>query len=202
VADLIQECFDNFDTTRQNLYSPDIQSYLRIPKPLWLLIQPSDPINTIFRYAQTVYSEGVIVWGHIVQVNTLMFEEGKFDHPGEVVYSLTDNSPAVPDILESVAEDLYSLKNTEPEDAELANMAESVTNEMDRFFGREVSPRISPRIRCQLSIALFVRKHLPLRRVCGSRVPLIVLPREPFVAIPLPERYWPQELIEQWSRGI
>jgi hypothetical protein len=200
MSDLIGACIENFGTPPRDLSSRDLQAYLHFPKPLWLLLNPSDPLTTIFRYAQTVFTEGVVVWGHIVQVNTIMFEDGNHDCPGEVVYSLTDSSPAVPEILERVAEKLYSLKGAEPEDPELAEMAQHVTDEMSRVFGLEVSRRISPDIRCQLSVVLFVRKHLPSRRVCSSWVPLIVLPREPFVAIPLPERYWPGELIEHWSQ--
>lgn len=200
MSDLIHECIDNFGDAPRKLSFWNRLTYLYLPKPDWLERDPADLLNTIFKNARKVFSEGVVVWGHIIQVNALMFEEGIHNCPGEVVYSLEDSLGTDPNTLERIAHKLFSLKGTEPEDPELEGIARYLTDEMIRVFGLAVPHCISPDIRCQISTVFFVRKHLPMRRVCASLLPLIVLPRHPFVAIPLPERYWPEELIDWWSQ--
>lgn len=199
MSNAIQECIENFGhpPRRQSLWNK--LTYFRIPKPAWLRTNPSDALTTLFDNLPTLFTEGTVVWGHVIQANSLLFEPGAFDCPGELVYSLEDARRVDADYLREVAHTLYSLKGTEPDDPELTPIAEYLTDEMIRVFGLPVPRAISPNLRCRISTTFFVRKHLPLRRLCNLLLPIVVYPREPYVAMPLPERYWPQPLIDWWS---
>lgn len=199
MPDVIHECIERFGPAPRHQSLWNKLTYFRIPKPLWLRANPSDGLTTLFDNLPTLFTEGRVVWGHVIQANSLMFEPGVFDCPGELVYSLDDAQRVDPDRLREVADQLYSLKGTEPEDPELASIAEYLTNELIRVFGLPVPRAISPNLRCRISTTFFVRKHLPLRRLCNSLLPIVVYPREPYVAMPLPARYWPQPLVDWWS---
>jgi len=174
--------------------------YLRVDKPLALWIRPRDDLNILFRHLNELLSGGVVVWGHIVQANGMLFENGDDDnYPGELVYSLADRNKVGPQYLAHVAERLFSLKGTRPHDPQLAPIARYLTDEMIRVFGLAVPASISPDARCQISTTMFIRKHLPQRRLCCSVLPILVNPRKPFVALPLPARYWPPEFVNWWS---
>ncbi|HEX5445823.1 MAG TPA: hypothetical protein VFW87_18495 [Pirellulales bacterium] len=94
---------------------------------------------------------------------------------------------------------LYSLKGSAPEDPELAPIATYLTDEMIRVFGLPVPKTISPNLPCRIFTTFFVRKHLPLRRLCTPLLPIVANPSEPYVAMPLPARFWPQPLVDGWS---
>jgi hypothetical protein len=194
----ILQCIENFGPAPRELSWWDRLTYLRVPKPAWLRANPSDKLMTLFKHAGRTFAEGRIVWGHVVQANGLMFRDGDQDCPGELVYSLADPGRVEPQELARVAHQLYELKGTYPREAELAEIAEYLTNELIRVFGLQVPASISPTMRCRISTTFFLRKHLPNRRLCAGLMPTVVFPGEPYVAMPLPERYWPKELIRWW----
>lgn len=175
-------------------------SYLRIPRPPFLQHFPSDKIGLVFQHSRRVFTRGTVVWGRIIQANSLMFEDGVDDCPGELVYSLEDADVADTSHLQYVAEKLYALKGTTPKDVESARVADYLTKETVRVFGLPVPKSISPRVRCRISTTFFVRKHLPNRRLSGLILPVVVNPQPPHVALPLPAKYWCPDLVRQWTQ--
>ncbi|MCG6157375.1 hypothetical protein [Rubinisphaera margarita] len=173
--------------------------YLHVSKPAWLRQNPGDKLTTLFDHLPQVYSEGLIVWGHIIQANVLMFKPGADNCPGELVYCLDRTRHVQPKYLQELAHSLFRLKGTRPEDAELAPIADYLTDEYIRVFGLKVPRSISHSVPCRISTTYFVRKHLPQRRLCKPLMPIVVLPEKPHVAMPLPARYWPKELVTWWS---
>jgi hypothetical protein len=115
------------------------------------------------------------------------------------VYSLFDPMSFDPVHLIKVAKRLSSLKGTQPTHPELLRIADYLTDEMIRVFGLEVPRTLSPELPCKISTTYFVRKHLPKRRLCHPLIPMVVNPVAPFVALPLPSRYWPTSFIEWWT---
>lgn len=68
----------------------------------------------LYQKLPSAMTQGFVTWGHIVQANTLLFNDGPGDSPGEVVYC-TDRDDAVsPDVLRELAGSLAQLKNTAP----------------------------------------------------------------------------------------
>lgn len=195
---VIRQCSANIGLIPREWRWWDRWTYLRVPKPLWLRLDPSDHMTTYFRHAEKTLGEGVVVWGHVVQANRYLFESTHFNCPGEVVYCLDTLMRPHPDYLSEVANRLYSLKGTHQTDPDLAYISNYLANERIRVFGVPVPPSISPSFQCRISTTLFVRKHLPKRRLCSSLLPLLVSQTEPHVAIPLPARYWPSAFRDWW----
>lgn len=199
MQDLLQECSRNFGNAPRQLSLWDRLIYLRIPKPAWLKNR-TDDLTTIFQHLDATFSNGVVVWGHIVQANRLMFEAGKDDCPGEVVYSIEDRARIEATELQEIAHALFTLKGTSPSNTDLIPIADYLTDEMIRVFGLEVPRSVSPVFRCKISTTFFARKHLPGRRLCTPFLPLVVNTQVPHVAMPLPEKYWPKNLLNWWTQ--
>lgn len=201
MRELILNCIESFGPAPRKFSWWDRLTYWRVPRPAWLHANPSDTLSILFQHAHRTFEEGRVVWGHIIQANGLMFQDGNDDCPGELVYSLADPARVDPDELARVAYQLYQLKGTYPSEPSLAIIATYLTDERIRVFGLEVPTLVSPTMRCRISTTFFLRKHLPNRKLCETLMPIIVFPAEPYVAMPLPKRYWPEELIRWWSEG-
>lgn len=199
--DSLRRCRENFDAAPRAFSLWDRMGYLRLPQPLWLRLDPTEPLKTLCQHQRTLLAEGTVVWGYIVQANYRLSQVGNDHCPGELVYSLDEDSDVDHVYLGHVAESLGSLKGTTPADPELLRIAEYLTDETIRVFGLAVPASISLVPRCQISTTLFVRKHLPNRRLCAPLLPVVVSPRQPYVVLPLPARYWPEELLAWWMLG-
>lgn len=178
----------------------DRLTYLRIRRPAWLRTYPYDDLMTLFDELDSLFREGTVVWGHIIQANANLFQRGDKDHPGEVVFSLSDSREASPENLRQVAWSVGSLRGTTHADRSLTAIGKYLENERIRVFGVPVPRAVSPDVDCHISTTYFVRKHLPRGRLCSPLLPLIVHPEEPHIALPLPAKYWPESFVQWWSR--
>lgn len=197
----IAQCAKNFGPPPRHISLWDRLTYWRIARPAWLADRPQDAFNALFARVISVRRDGVVVWGHVIQANSLLFSPGDSNCPGDVVYSLDPRLPECHDELAAVASALFSLKHTLPADPDAASIAEHLSSEITRVFGKAVPESISPRLPCRMSSTLFLRKHLPEPSRCLKRslMPLIVHPKPPHFALVLPARYWPPDLIEWWE---
>ena len=198
MQDWLHACNGNFGATPRELALWDRLTYLRVPKPLWLRLNPFDELRTLFRNLDTLFRDGIVVWGWVIQANCLLFDEGNDNCPGEILYSLDELNSVEHMNLEQLQHELADLKGTKPDDPELRQIAEYLTEETIRVFGLPVPSSISSKVRCRISTTLFIRKHLPKRVLWAPFLPVLVNRREPYVVMPLPERYWPDELVKWW----
>lgn len=198
MQDIIEQCYQRFRAAPRRLPLLDRLFHLRIPRPEWLREDPTDALQVLFDNLDTTYKHGRIVWGHVIQANNLMFQDGDASCPGEVLYTLDDNEWADPQAMSAIAQQLYGLKGTTPSDTELLSIADYLADEMTRVFGLQVPATISPEYRCRISTTYFYRRHLPGGRLRAPMMPILVNPREPYVALPLPGRYWPAPLLSWW----
>lgn len=196
--EILFDCQANFGDAPRSFSLWDRLTYLRMPRPLWLRANPTDDLRLLFKHLPKLLTSGVVIWGHIIQANRLLFSHGTADCPGEFVYCLDD--PRTVDVVDLVnaAMQIGSLKGTRPRDPKLRPIAEHLTNEYTRVFGLPVPSSFCPYGRYQISTTQFFRKHLPRRKICKPLLPLIVSRRKPRVVLPLPERYWPEEFVEWW----
>ncbi len=197
--DVLAACIDNFGEPPRSILIWDRLTYLRIPKPEWLRNNPDDPIKVIFEQLGHLYHEGFICWGHIIQANYRIFSEGPDDVPGELVYPYSNDERGDPESLNAIARQISALKNTEPDHPELAPIAHYLTDEHIRAFGIQVPKVISPNVPYRISTTLFARKHLPGGKLCRPFLPILVMPRKPFIVMPLPGRYWPEGFVKFWT---
>jgi len=171
--------------------------YLNIKRPEWC--DKSENMWAYFKNTNNVLLHGNIVWGRIVQANSLLFEPGNDDCPASVVFCPNPEVVIPLSILENASEKMYSLKNTTPDNKELLKIANTLTSEVDRTFGIKV-----PEIFCNeyniLEASTFItRKHLPNKILSASVFPLLVSRSSPYYCFPLPSKYWSNNLIEYWN---
>jgi hypothetical protein len=199
--EVIAQCAANFGGSPRGLSLWDRLTYWRVVRPEWLYQSPDDELETLFLNLGKLRRNGKVVWGHLIQANNLLYSPGGGDCPAEVVYSLDDSNPIDVEELGRVAGSLGSLKHARPEDPDLASVADYLTSEWTRVYGRPVPRAISPRHSCQISTIYIVRKHLPKPGQCLRQplIPIIVHPAAPYVALALPSRYWPEALLRWWS---
>ena len=194
----LQICREEFGDPPRSFGWWERNTYLRIPTPLWAKRNKSEKLNELFENIPTLFKEGVVVWGQIIQANQLLFSPGSDNCPGEVLFSASKRVESDVDVLRQVASSVASLKGTQPEEPHAASVAEYLTDEMIRVFGLRAPDLIACGIKCRISTTFFVRKHLPNGYLSSGVLPLVVLPREPCYAMPLPSRYWAPELIRDW----
>ncbi len=198
----LKQCIIKFGPRPRNFSWWARNGYLKCRKPRWLQEEENeeDQMHVIFDHIPTLLKEGRVVWGHIVQANKMIFEEGYDNVGGDIVFSIEDGVRATPSQLGEVAHNLFSLKDTYPDDPELARVANYFTDELDRQYGAIVPSRLSPEIRCRISTVMFFRNQLPKNKLCKGLLPMIVNRQEPYVAMVLPMQFWPDDFEKWWTQ--
>ncbi|MBT3201534.1 MAG: hypothetical protein HN350_16655 [Phycisphaerales bacterium] len=196
--ELLEIARENFGAPGQRSFSwLDKLFYLNIKKPFWCT--QGDDLFAMFREKWQVLNDGIVVWAHIVQANTLLFERGMANCPASVIFTPTPDSVVDPDELGPIARSLFELKNTSPDAPKLAEFADNLTDEMVRTFGLPVPEQISAIPNLFEATTFVTRKHLPNRILSASFFPLVVRSSPPYYNFPLPSRYWPKPLIAFWN---
>ncbi|MEM8805453.1 MAG: hypothetical protein AAGF01_05440 [Cyanobacteria bacterium P01_G01_bin.38] len=193
--------------TRQNFrtgfrfWAPQQWGYHFILPPRWMVLSRDLRFISQYRDQFRLLRTGKIVWGYLVQANTLLFEAGPKNHPAALVYSpdptFHNNLPA----LASLAKDLFALKNqtlTHPETEELKIFADAITSEVRGLLNVEI-PRHSTWGKQVYFTTLTVhRKHLPTGYLKLGWFPLLIAPDTSSAVMILPERYWSANLKTLW----
>ena len=197
----LAQCRKSFGPGPRKFSLSQRMTYLRIPRPQWLLDRSDDHLAELFNNLDRLYSEGVVVWGCVIDAHGPMFDKGKDDCTGELVYSIDQPDHEDLDELQDVARRVFRLKQTKPRDPEIASIARHMTSASSRVFGAVLPAELSPKLTCRVSSTYFVRKHLPKRRLCGDLMPIIVSPTAPHLALPLPAKFWPGDVLDWWAAG-
>ena len=199
--EMIQRCAAGFGHPPRRSSSRNHRDYLRLDPPSWLKDDPDDGLNLLFENAEELLRNGVVVWGHLIQANSQLFQPGEKDCPAAVVYSLDPSRKIPPVDLRRIAQEIFALKGTVPSDQNRQKVARIITDEMLRFYGVAVPSVISPEYRCRFSVIQVFRKHLPGPEQCLKKglFPIVVNPSEPFVVTILPSMFWPEDLVEWWN---
>ncbi|MFT4637211.1 MAG: hypothetical protein ACI8T1_000520 [Verrucomicrobiales bacterium] len=175
---------------RKRHVRPNHWTRLRVPKPEWLEEKRYDRLNTLFWKKGELLRNGVVVWGHIIHANALLFEQGPDNCPAEFVYSL-DHAGVDPNRLKEVAPLIARLKDTHPDNSQETEIADYLTHGKVRVFGLGVPPTIAADANYPISTSFITRKHLPKRVLSSGLLPIIVSQVSPQVTLPLPCHYWP-----------
>jgi hypothetical protein len=165
--------------------------HLHIRPPEWVRLIQDTRFLALYEQQDLLYREGIIVWGHIIQANELLFEKGKRDHPAAIVYSLERIVDREPEILARVARFLFSIKGKET-DQELQEFSEKLAGEIVADWKLPVPLSLAGGVQCFYITTMVVRKHLPKKILSGSLFPFLVCPAKTDVGMILPARYWPE----------
>jgi hypothetical protein len=197
---LIEECRREFGSSPRTVY-PWNRPYLFPRPPDWMHDYQSDKLWVHFKERNALIKNGQVHWARMVQANSLLFEPGDGDCPGEAIVSPHPWYDANPLDLENIAKSLYSVKETTPADPEMRAFADHLTDERTRMLRHPVPRSLTAGRPVTLTSIMFHRKHLPDGYLQNGLFPLVVAPDTTNAAMILPVRYWPQELISYWRNA-
>jgi len=181
----------------------DQLNYVQITMPMWA---EWDALAKLFADIPSLLREGRVVWGHIVQANSSLFEGGiQEGHPGEVLYD--PSGVLTPTGLAPIAHELFAsrrqieaLRAADPPQPERLKLAEHFENEMTRARALPV-PADGGHGELLVSTTYFYRDHLPEKKLLLPYFPLLILDRSPGSVMVLPSRWWPEPFRAIWSRA-
>jgi hypothetical protein len=191
----LKVCQKNFGAVPRSPGWLERSGYLSIPTPSWA---KNDGLQTFFKGQDRLISQGKLVWGNIIQANTLLFSPGQAYCPADVVFPTLLTCDFNPETLREIANKIFKLKGTSPSDPELLEIANHMTDECDRAFGLSVPSDLCLDIPCEISTIFVNRKHLPNGYLSRLLIPLIVSPEAPKTAMILPSRYWSSDMVDWW----
>lgn len=171
---LIELCSENFNFYQRRLSLKNQLFLFSIPRPKWLKANRDDKLHDLFNNFTKVFKEGRVVWGHIVQANSQLYEDGTKNLPAQGVFSLNESYRGDPDHLFQLASSVYDLKQRDGVEGELSELYNSVSCETERSFGLRIPSALS-RERCYVTTLFISRDHLPDKKLSRPLVPLVVL---------------------------
>ena len=192
----IDKMRESFETAPRKFSFFDRMTTFNFMRPDWAYGEEPDNLNYLFDRMSDVYQNGEVIWGSVIQVNEGLFEKGKDNLPGEVVFSFNDDVNLSK--LSKVANKLYHLKSQSPEDPELKKISDYLKDQFIRVYGWNVPKSISPDLNCFISTTFFLRKHFLGKTLNQTTFPIVVLKEAPHFALPLPSKYWTEEFKKWW----
>lgn len=171
-------------------------AYLQVEPPEWLvedsLLYPVYPAQKLLR------AEGEIVWGVMPQANSTLFDPKlRGDSPASLLYS-TD--PAFDDDLPTLwklARELFARKGTK-DNGPLQPFVDIITDE-HRMDLNDRLPDVLTGGRAVFHTSMMVhRRHLPTNALTFMFLPLLIAPTKTPSVMPLPARFWPDDLVSAW----
>jgi hypothetical protein len=171
--------------------------YLRVRPPGWCRTSQDD-LMIVYRDQQKLMHEGAVALAVLVQANNLLFQKGTANSPASIIYT-TDGETDNPVLrLLEIAQKIYALKGTKPEDPDERKFARIVSYEYGRDFRVSVPDSLSHGLDVTYTTIMVHRKHLPFGYLSCGYFPILIH-QESRAAMILPARYWPEELITDWT---
>ncbi|MFI3260167.1 MAG: hypothetical protein R3Y13_00410 [bacterium] len=170
---------------------------LDIKKPDWLNGK-ENILNEIYDFPLNLLKNSNINYGCILQANTLLFDKSdNRDCPATFITSDSEYINNNPEILYTLAEEIYQYKNTElgfvPQ--YLKKIVESIQNEHDfSRFKNEIEFDSDNVVTVYIVTIMVIRKHLPTSYLNKKIYPLITNFESSETAMILPHKYWTVEI--------
>lgn len=181
-------------STKLDELPASLRHYLQVVPPDWL---QQDILYKQILAMPMLLRHGRVVWAAVVQANSLMFQPREENCPGEIVYDPTGTT-SLSTLLE-MAQKLYQLKGTSPQQADQLQYAHNLTGEMERLFAHPF-PQSLAALPLSISSLWFWRPHLPNGMLSLPYFPILLCDDDAFAGqvMPLPALFWPVELQQQW----
>lgn len=162
-------------------------------KPNWL-IGNDNVLNEIYDNPMKLLKDSNINYGCILQGNTLLFDKNdKRDCPATFITSDSEYINNNPEILCSLADDIYQYKNTDLEEVPqyLKNIVACIQDEHDfRRYKNEIQFEDGNIATVYIITLMVIRKHLPEGYLDKRTYPLITNFESSDTCIILPYKYW------------
>lgn len=176
-------------------------SYNFLTPPWWMILERDRRFCALYRDQNILWKQGMVVWGSLVQANSLLFKPGNSDHPALIVCSPDLEFHSNLSELRIIARELYELKNQKlehPEMLDLKIFAEIITNEMVCPFNVEIPNCLTLNKLVYFTSIMVSRKHLPEGYLKSGWFPVLIAPNKTPAAMILPSRYWDSSLLSVW----
>jgi hypothetical protein len=148
----------------------------------------------------TLLRSGRVVWGAIVQANTKLTDpEYGYSAPGDVLYD--PQGRISPEDLRELAQGLFALKGTRPEDPDQRFYADHLAGELSVVRAWPVPPSVLPYPLC-VSTVLFVPSVLPGRAIALPVLPVLICDQLPGSAMVAPWQVWPEHVYAAWRKAF
>jgi hypothetical protein len=170
----------------------------RLKRPAWLRAEGDGRFGPIYASQDRLLTDGICVWGRIVQANRLLYEPGRDDCPAVVLYSPDRATTIDPSVLVDTASTLYESKGLYTGDPELQVFADKLDDEHVTDLKLRVPGRLSQGLECYYTCIMVCRHHLPGGVLHGRLFPLIVCPAHTEATMILPGWYWPQPFVQRF----
>ncbi|WP_394842036.1 hypothetical protein LZC95_33785 [Pendulispora brunnea] len=184
------------EATRKRFGAAPRSLSLRVGAPTWL--GENDALATAHRQYPRLLSEGHIVLGYVVMANVAMFRLGPDSLPGFVLHPRDPALVVELDELERAGEAIAAIRDLEPVDKDLDQLASLLRAGHERFFSLPVPPALTQGRPLFVSSALLYRAHLPIPRLVAKLLPMLVCKGLKEVA-PLPASCWAPDLLDAWN---
>jgi hypothetical protein len=193
---ILKEIEQNLGQSPRHFSFIDKLTWLRLRKPEWDYTN-DDICNSLDNFHK-VFKEGKLAWGHIIQVNRLMFGATKTNSPGEMLIWADEEIDFNVHDIGYMAQELFNLKGQSanlknPETKEFALYLE---NERIRTYGLKIPLQLTNGIDFRISTVYFQRNHLPKGRVTNGLFPILYMETDPMAVVTVPYKFWPQALID------
>lgn len=170
--------------------------YLHLRPPGWCRAQ-KDELLLIYREQKKLLLEGQVALAMLVQANEHLFHKGTLDAPANIIYTTETSYENPLSKLLEIAQKLFSLKGTKPEDAAELKFAQMISYEYSRDFRVTVPDSLAQGMDVTYTTIMIHRKHLPEGYLSNVFFPLLIHP-ESRASMILPARYWSEEMLEAW----
>ncbi len=166
---------------------------LDIKRPQWL-IGEENILNEIYDSPMKILENSNINYGCILQANSLLFDKNdNHDCPATFITSDSEYISNNPEILCSLADDIYKYKNVELDFVPqyLKKVVESIKNEHDfRRYKNEIEFENGNIVTIYIITIMVIREHLPGSYLNKKIYPLITNFKFSETAMILPYKYW------------
>ncbi len=180
------------------------KKYLKYPikkfdaiKPNWL-IDKDNVLNDIYDNTLAILENSNINYGCILQANTLLFDKkDKQDCPATFITSNSEYINNNPEILCSLADDIYQYKESEIEfvPQNLKKIVECIQNEHDfRRYKNEIEFENGNIVTIYIVTLIVIRKHIHKGYLRKRIYPLITNFEKTESAMILPHKYWTRKV--------
>lgn len=173
-------------------------AYLQVEPPRWLT--GDNLLWSTYRDQKLLRAEGQVVWGVLVQANGALFEPGRDDNPAAILYSADPSFDDDLPTLRRLAKQLFSLKGTTGNGA-LQPFVDIITDEYRMDLNVPLPDALTGGRVVFTSSCMIHRRHLPTGILSWGFFPLLAAPNRSPAVMPVPARFWPDDLVAAWVDG-
>lgn len=158
-------------------------------------------LMVIYDNWRLLLEHGKVALAVVVQANIRLFEEGRHNHPANVVYSAQpDAERRLPELF-AIVEQLGYLKNQDfllNEDEEY--FSGLVADEMKSAFDVPLPKSLNRGVEAYFTTLMIHRKHLPTNRLSQFFFPVLIHP-DTDASMIVPSRFWSEDILALWRRN-